>query len=302
MDPLVSVVIPTFNHGHLVEQAVASVFAQSYPNTELIVIDDGSTDDTRERLASFDGSLRYVHQENRGLSTARNAGIALAKGEFIALLDADDRWMPEKIARQVAVFKEQDQVGVVSCWGLQVSSDGKELGPSKRYPCAGEKGLRRLLQGNCVSGGSNAVVKKECFEKLGGFDESLTSSEDWDMWLRIVPFYPIQVVEAQLVLVRQGEINMSAPRNCDRMLQNEITVLEKFFRSHPSLPEGSRSWRSKALSERYVAAAWASVEDGRVSKARRYIRQAFFADPRALVDRRRLGLLLRVLKASVGYA
>ena len=113
--PLVTVVIPTYNYGHFVEQAVESALSQRYPNIEVIVVDDGSQDDTKARLEKYRGRIQYIYQRNQGLSAARNTGILKARGEYIAFLDADDIWIPEKISEQIGMFKSVAQIGLVSC-------------------------------------------------------------------------------------------------------------------------------------------------------------------------------------------
>src|SRR6267142_4272392 len=163
--PLVSVVIPNYNCGRFLAETLESVFAQTYPNVEVIVVDDGSTDDSLNVLESFAARVRVVRQANQGVSAARNAGIRESRGAFVAFLDADDLWHPEKLTKQIAVFANP-AVGLVYCAVEYIDEQGRSLGTN----FTGRRGrvLRSiaLLQGTIVLAGvSTAVVRRECFDK-----------------------------------------------------------------------------------------------------------------------------------------
>ena len=289
----VSIVIPTYNHGRFVVAAVESALAQSYASTEVLVVDDGSTDNTRDVLAAFAGRISYVYQENRGLSAARNTGIRTAQGEFIALLDADDMWVPEKLHVQMRVFADYPDTGLVSCGSDFIDDQGQEvsLDSSRGFD---RFRFRRLLQGNCVSGGSNAVVKRLCFDAVGLFDERLRSSEDWDMWLRIAKRYPVRCAPQMLTKVRVSTNSMSAEKNADTMLVNELRVLDKLFSDQTT--NVNVYDRGMAYAHRYVAAAWAYHKVGNWSDARVYIGKAFLANPVHFMLRKGFfGLALRIV-------
>jgi glycosyltransferase involved in cell wall biosynthesis len=289
----VSIVIPTYNHGRFVVSAVESALAQSYASTEVLVVDDGSTDNTRDVLAAFAGRIKYIYQENRGLSAARNTGIRAATGEFIALLDADDMWLPEKLAVQMDVFSEYSDAGLVSCGNVVIDALGRQVSPGEARGVGGFR-FRDLLRINGVSGGSNAVVKRLCFDAVGLFDESLRSSEDWDMWLRIAMRYPVRFTQQILVKVRVGANSMSAAKNADTMLANELRVLDKLF-SDPGTKVNAYD-RGMAYSCRYVAAAWAYHKVGNWRDARVYIGKAFRANPVYFLLRKGFcGLALRIV-------
>jgi glycosyltransferase involved in cell wall biosynthesis len=200
--PLVSVVIPNYNCGRFLAETLESVFAQTYPAVDVIVVDDGSSDDSLEVLARYAGRVRVVQQSNQGVSAARNAGIRESRGELVALLDGDDLWHPEKLAKQVALFTNP-AVGLVHCAVEYIDEQGRSLGTN----FTGRRGrvLRyiALLDGTVVlAGGSTAVVRRECFETAGYFDPRMSTAADWDMWRRIACRYEIDVVREPLMRYR----------------------------------------------------------------------------------------------------
>lgn len=200
--PLVSVVVPNYNCARFIEAALDSALAQSYPHVEIVVVDDGSTDDSLAVLARYGSRIRVVGQTNQGVSAARNRGIAESRGELIAFLDADDEWHPEKLAKQVPLF-ERPAVGLVYCGLEYIDEAGRPLGTN----LTGRRGrvLREiaLLQGTIVlAGGSTAVVRRECFEQAGPFDRKLSTAADWDMWRRIACRYEVDVAREPLMRYR----------------------------------------------------------------------------------------------------
>jgi len=204
--PLVSVIIPTYNYEQYLARTIKSVLKQTYKNIEIIICDDGSTDNTREIIKKFKHhkKIRCYYQSNQGPASARNLGIKKAKGEFIAFLDSDDYWLPKKIEKQLKIFTKNKQIGLVYCFHYWVNEKGKITGKKKKS-YRGDI-WQDLLQGNLVVGSSSAtVVKKECFDKIGLFDESLKSCEDWDMWLRIARVYQIDLIPELLVKITQHQ-------------------------------------------------------------------------------------------------
>jgi glycosyltransferase involved in cell wall biosynthesis len=275
---LVSVVIPTYNYARFVGEAVESALGQTYPSVEVIVVDDGSTDETQDVLRKFGKAIINVRKANQGLSAARNTGIAHAHGAFIAFLDSDDIWLPEKLTRQLALFDGAPTVGLVGCNGFLIRQNGEIFDTLRYEPAiARPKLLRKLLMGNCISGGSNACIRRECLEKVGGFDESLRSAEDWDMWLRIVSHYDVRFASEPLVKVRITENSMSSATNNDRMINNEMVVLDKFF------ADAGRACSiyamRKAYAHRYLRAARASMGTNDSASARRYVLKSLKWNP-----------------------
>lgn len=246
MNDLVSVVIPTFNYGHFVADAVASALAQTYRPTEIIVVDDGSSDDTQARLTPYLDRIRYIRQENQGLSVARNTGIQAASGTWIALLDADDAWHPRKLEMQLAFVRRHPEIGVLGTDTI--------LDRPREWPAPGELPQRGPDFTVCELvykvrfAPSSAVIRRDCFERAGLFDPELRSAEDRDMWVRIACHFPVTNLPMNLCWYRMHANNMS--RAAVRMEENELKVLDKAFRDIPSL---RRRWLFRMKTYSYAA-------------------------------------------------
>lgn len=195
--PTISVVIPTHNRAKLLKRAINSVLRQTFEDFELIVVDDASLDNTSEVVESInDGRIRYVRLEkNSGGPVARNTGIKKARGKFIALLDDDDEWLPNRLELQIEKFESLGKdVGVVYGGFYYVSQDTGEI-IGKRLPRYRGDVYTHFLKENFV-GSPTLLIRKECFKKAGLFDPELKSSQDWDMWLRIAKYYRFDYVPA----------------------------------------------------------------------------------------------------------
>ena len=199
--PLVSVVIPTYNRGWIVGEAVESVLAQDYAAFELIVVDDGSTDDTAAVLAAYDDVV-VVEQPNRGVSAARNRGVEHSRGDLIAFLDSDDLWLPEKLSTQVAFFLEHPAANVCQTQEIWIRN-GRRVNAGRRHEKPAGMFFERSLE-LCLVSPSAVMLKKEFFEVMGGFDESLPACEDYDLWLRINVHHPIDLIDRSLTIKRGG--------------------------------------------------------------------------------------------------
>jgi glycosyltransferase involved in cell wall biosynthesis len=264
---LVSAVIPSYNYGQYVCDAVQSALSQTYPHLEVIVVDDGSCDDTRQRLEAFAGRIRYIYQQNKGLSAARNAGIRLAAGEWIALLDADDLWHPRKTEVQLKAILRLNRVGLIGSLPATVLENN--LPP--------EPAVRRLSVRDFVlstrTGPSGTLIRRECFDTVGFFDESLTSIEDRDMWLRVAARFPCVQVASPCWWYRPHARQMS--RAAKRMLVNYQKVLTKFFDEHPE----HRGLQRLAWSYLYLDGSWCSLNEGDVRSARELMIQSLYSWP-----------------------
>jgi glycosyltransferase involved in cell wall biosynthesis len=199
----VSVIIPTYNRAQKVLRAVSSVLYQTYEDFELIVVDDGSTDDTKERLAPFQGKIVYHSlPRNAGVSAARNAGIRLAQAPFLAFLDSDDYWFAEKLARQMAFFERNPQARICQTeerWirrGRRVNPRTKHLKPTGDIF---EPSLKI-----CLVSPSSVMVTRSLLEEAGHFDEGLPACEDYDLWLRIACRVPVHLIREELVVKEGG--------------------------------------------------------------------------------------------------
>lgn len=180
-DPLVSVIIPTYNRSRLLRETVDSVLAQTYPNIECVVVDDGSTDDTPAVMAAYAGRIVYIRTENQGGTKARNTGIAAARGKFLNFLDHDDLLLPEKIARQMEILRSRPKIGLVHCGYYRMDKDGRYLDIVNHLP---EGDVRTEIVQGCFMWSGAPLVRRQVIEEVGVFDPSVYSS-DQDLWLRI---------------------------------------------------------------------------------------------------------------------
>ncbi|MBU4477611.1 MAG: glycosyltransferase [Candidatus Omnitrophica bacterium] len=201
MKPLVSVVIPTYNCADLLERSVKSVLAQTFQDFEIIIVDDASADNTQEVVFSFkDTRIKYVrHKKNLGEAAARNTGIKIAQGEYIAPQDSDDEWLPEKLEKQLNAFKNSSSLlGVVYTGFWKIRGDKKNYLPSVNIK-AKERNIYNILLKSNFIGTPTTLIKKACFEKSGLFDERLFHLVDWDLWIRISRFYHFKYIAEPLV-------------------------------------------------------------------------------------------------------
>jgi len=268
---MVSVVIPTYNMGKYVTDAIESVMKQTHGNYEIIVVDDGSVDSTEEVLQGYKGRIRYIWQDNCGVAEARNRGIRAAKGEYVAFLDADDVWLPRKLEVQLSAFEKNGKCGLVGC-GYSVCEypEGRVLRSIIRgnYPSQ-ESLLSAMYICQLVPGcSSGAVIRRVCFEEVGVFDPSIRIGEDWDMWLRIMSVYSAYFVEEILVYIRQ------VPAKMQRSVSEESQVgyvIEK------TVPPFARQRSFAALYARMGSNALAA---GRHGVAFRYLVKSMYCYPR----------------------
>jgi glycosyltransferase involved in cell wall biosynthesis len=192
---VVSVVIPTYNRANLLGRAIRSVINQTYPDFEILVIDDCSKDNTEEVVKGFSESqLKYIrHGKNKGGSAARNTGITSAKGEYIALLDDDDEWLPEKLEKQIQKFKTvSHKVGVVYTGCSEIMESSGKINFESIPDIRGNIYINMLR--DCFIGSPTPLIRKDCFNKTGLFDETLLSNQDWDMWIRLASYYEFDLV------------------------------------------------------------------------------------------------------------
>ncbi len=259
--PLVSVVIPTYNYGRYICETIESALGQTYSPIEIIVVDDGSTDDTRERLTGYGDRVRYIHQRNRGPAAARNTGIQAARGEFVALLDSDDLWLPDKLERQVTVGVHQPNIGVVATEGFAIDETGRRL--DYVAECCSRDGFCELTARDLLEFGafspSSVLAHKGALLAGGGFDEGLKGPEDMEMWVRIAA--RIRVVRLNATLTAQREHSGSLSHQVDRMFQNHQRAIAQLFTKVPQLRRRP-TWRRIAEARMYREAAWLRFSGG----------------------------------------
>lgn len=254
----VDVVIPVYNGERFIRQALLSVVSQTHPPKKIIVVDDGSTDRTREVVSSLESEIPilYLAKEKGGPSSARNVGIASCDSDFIAFLDADDEWHPEKLEEQVDLFRSNDQgsLGVVYSKYAIIDENGARC--DGHFVLELDETLRgrvfeKLLAGNAICGScSGVLVKRQCLERVGLFDETFSNCEDWDLWLRIAELYEFDFVPRELVLVRRHPGNNQ--NDTLRMFNSRMLFLNKWISRLPHHAECFALWRRLCIT--YVVA------------------------------------------------
>lgn len=228
--PKVSVIIPTYNYASFVGQAIRSVLNQTFTDYEIVVVDDGSTDETPNVLAGFGDMIRVIRQENKGGSAARNAGIAAACGKYVAFLDADDQWKPCKLERQVAVLERDPGVGIVFS-DIQHWVNGKLVHErylkerGYKYPASGYIFENLLREGFIFT--PTVVVPKAVLDEVGGFDTTLRNCEDVDLWFRIVELYRGGYIDEPLVIRNQHGSGVTSEK--EDYLKGPIIVMTRLL-------------------------------------------------------------------------
>ncbi|MDJ0690560.1 MAG: glycosyltransferase [Xenococcaceae cyanobacterium MO_188.B32] len=246
----VSVIIPTYNSGRYIEEAIDSVLAQTYTNYEIIVVDDGSTDNTSQIVQAYGDRVLYWYQENQGVASARNVGIEKAKGELIAFLDADDFFLPEKLAKQVAYFEEDSSLGMtISGWRL-VDERGKKIFDAELWQYAPQLDLATAIIHKPARPSATMLSRYWC-QKVNGFNTSLSSAEDLDFLLRLL-LMGCEAYWLPEVLTCYRQHFGSLMSGGKTLLKNTETVIEKFF-ARPDLPENILKLKER---ERYQCLVW----------------------------------------------
>ena len=252
INPKVSIILPSFNRAYLLPRAIKSILNQTFQDFELIIVDDGSSDNTEEVLNSFkDKRIIYIrHDRNKGASAARNTGLKVASGEYIAFQDSDDEWIPDKLEKQIKVFEAApSEVGVVytSFWKY-LNNNEKIYIPNPKIKLKEKYIFKELLKHNFI-GLPTAIIRKECFEKVGRFDEELSCLEDWDLFIRISRYYQFMFIDEPLLLSyytpgsvneQEGNIKVNALRlilqkNWRDLVLDEYLLARHYFNIGNSL-------------------------------------------------------------------
>ncbi len=289
---LVSIVIPAYNAAWCINRSVDSALDQTYGLCEVIVVDDGSTDDTASHLFRYGEAIRIVRKDNGGLPSARNAGIAAARGEFVAFLDADDWWLQAKIERQVALLRKRPEVGFCSTAAEIVGSDGS---PLNQWACPNTNPnvLENIFENlSLIPGsGSGVMLRHSLLAHVGLFDSDLRSLEDVDMWMRLTAIGGYACISEPLTIILRSSQSMS--RNLDVMRTSALHVLRK-NRHLLARHRRDRFWQACYASCLSDYAKW-EYRAGRHGDAIAHLIEALM---RAPLSRGRLvlGLLLAVLR------
>lgn len=230
--PLVSVITPTYNRADFIGEALQSVKEQTYEHFEHLIIDDGSTDDTREILAPFleDARFRYFYQENQGQSVARNLGLAKARGDFICFLDSDNLWVLSKLATQLEIFRQHPEADVVYGDSITINHAGKEIS-RRNMPRFSGYIVLPLLKDNCVSM-NTVMVRQRCFNKIGGMDINNRLAEDYELWLRFSLHFRFQYIPEYFAYYRVMDQQISSDKKA-RFYANEL-IIKDFRQNFPT--------------------------------------------------------------------
>ena len=270
--PKVSVIIPTYNCAHYLEQAIESAMNQTYRDLEIIVLDDGSTDNTSEVVRKYGTNIRYIRQANAGLPAARNRAIESSSGEFLAFLDSDDWWELSKLAKQVPLLEDDPQVGLVYT-DLRVVHDDGEIIPSflaSRPLATSGYVFDRLLQSGFILP-STVLMRRVCLDQVGMFDESMRSHEDIELWLRICQKWKVALINEPLTHRRQGDANMTS--NDNLKTEYSVKLFEKALRL-PNLTNEQRTLMTEKLAGAYFSRGWFHFSNGRMTECRKSFRQS----------------------------
>lgn len=242
--PLFSVIIPTYNRAEKVVRAVQSVLAQTFSDYEIWVVDDGSTDGTEQALSPYLERIHYLPQENCGAAAARNTGLQHSTGKYVAFLDSDDWWYPQKLQAISSALHSHPEVGLFYSPCEVVNEEGERLWIDYSRSVQGS-GYLPLLMGDFLAL-SSAVVKRECLARALAFDPAMVPCEDWDLWLHIARSYPIYLVPEVLVRFEYAS-NSKLTANTRAWLAAHDRVVEKIFAEDPTLsPDMQRSIRANS--------------------------------------------------------
>lgn len=274
----ISVITPSYNHGRYLKDAVTSVLAQTYKDWEAIIVDDGSTDNTREVAAQFtDPRVRYIYQDNRGLPGARNAGIRIAHGRYLAFLDADDEWDPRFLEVCRSTLAARETVVAVVTLNRFIDKSGTLLPQLGGHSVKPERFRSRLIEGGFFP--ANAVlVLAEVVHRVGLFDESLNSVEDWDLWLRVAANGGTVLCIAQ-PLARYRVYPGSMSTNAQRMHTNRIAVLTKHYGPPEGDPQVWSGEKLRAYAFAYRATALGYIAQQEIDEGWHHLRQAVEIEP-----------------------
>lgn len=264
--PLVSVIIPTYNRAAWVKEAAASVLAQTFRDYELLVVDDGSADATLEALVSLGRQVKVLRLEQRqGVSAARNLGAAAAQGEWLAFLDSDDLWLPDKLARQVEYLRAHPDLSICQTEEIWIRNGVRVNPPRTHRKAAGDIFLASLER--CMVSPSAVMLHRRLFAALGGFDETLPAGEDYDLWLRTAWREPVGLVPEPLVIKRGGHPDqLSRQRGLDRF---RIRALVKLLQE-PDLPRDYYQAAHSTLAHKCLIYAQGCEKRGKTAEAREY--------------------------------
>lgn len=300
--PAVSVIIPAYNAELYIAETLNSVLAQSFTDLEVIVVDDGSTDRTARivgAIASRDGRVSLVVQQNAGVATARNTGIQAARGQWLAFLDADDIWYPQKLAQQLHCFQQSDStVGLVYCWSALIRETGDLAGGYIAFSFQGNV-APALTYLNFIGNASAPLIRRSAIEAVGGFNCTYKvlqaqGCEDWDFYLKIAERYSFAVVPEFLVGYRQQPAAMS--RNAYSMHKSYKIMMEGWQANHPELPPRLLRWSQSLF---YQHLAFLQAQSYQIWPGFSYVKQAVQHDPMMLLNKMIGRITINLIRGAI---
>jgi|SRR5919199_1486969 glycosyltransferase involved in cell wall biosynthesis len=296
--PTISVIVPAYNASRTILKTIESVQQQNFSDFELIVINDGSTDQTLELLNTIkDPRLQVFSYSNGGLPTARNRGISHATGEFITFLDADDLWAPDKLELQLAALQQHPEAGVAYSWTYYMDEQGESVHIGAPVFFEGNV-YSKLLVGNFLDSGSNPLIRRRAIESVGEFDPTLKSCEDWEYWLRLSARWDFVVVPKPQIFYRQTSGAMSS--KIEVMEKYHLLVIERAFQSAP--PE-LQFLKKQSVANLYQFLAHLCLTrifsaDG-AKQAGKKLQTAIYIYPRILLERKTQALVIKLLLIQI---
>ena len=296
--PLISVIIPAYNAENTIKETIESALQQTWKALEIIVINDGSTDSTLDIVNSINSpQLKVLSYANGGVSASRNRGIALAKGEYIAFLDADDLWTPDKLEAQFQALQDHPEAVVAYSWTDYIDEQSQFLYPGSHITVNGDVYAQLLLR-NFLENGSNPLISKNALTAIGDFDESISHGEDWELFLRLAARYRFVAVPSPQILYRKSA--NSATANLTKLEKQCLDVLEH---TYAGSPESLQSLKRQSLANLYEYLTFRALESNQTRSASltaaRYFWQSIYHNPTMMWRRSRLMTII-ALKILAG--
>ena len=291
-NPMVTVVLPSYNSMHYIAETMETVLNQTYQDFEVLVVNDGSTDDTPNwinRLSQKEPKVRMVSQANQGLAGARCTGVTNAKGKYVAFIDDDDLWEPTKLEKQVNSLESNPQAGLCYTWTALADSGGKATG---RVIASNAEGnvWKQMTEMNIVCCGSTPMIRRSCFDEVGLFDHEVSPSDDWDMWWRISARYPFTLVREALILYRQHPNNSS--KKCEHMLATSRILIERNF---ANAPMELLHLRNRSYGCIYLYLGWRAIENNDYQQAKEFRDRAMSHRPQLYFSAKSIRLSMAIL-------
>jgi glycosyltransferase involved in cell wall biosynthesis len=277
-NPEVSVIIPTYNYSRYLGEAIQSVLDQTLQDFEIIVVDDGSTDNTREIVQSYGEKIKYFYQSQQGPAKARNRAILESHGKFIAFLDSDDVWLPTKLEKQVALFKSNPKIGMVVTDNYLFDEKGvyKDYVNKKGYLLTGDVVYNIFINSGVVT--PTVMVRREVFDKVGLFEENLQIAEDDNMWIRIAVEYDVDIVDESLAKIRDHRgRTMRVSDKLSESLQTNIELLTSKY--GPKVASKIKPLAALKYYQAYFVQGYSHFENGNYREARTYFKKALKVNP-----------------------